>query len=273
MIKPTFFVRMKSDDDLEAQKIAYACQELNLEHHCQKYIPFGGMTYEFLPKDKPIIALSSINCYKHLQKQKLFLVDWCNWDKLKCSTYYAYLGKYLLNEVYSMIPLAEIIRLKSHFYDIYGPNIFIKPDNNDKDFDGNLVPEKNFDLWLKTITRYSPPPESLCVISSQKTILKEWRVFVADKAITASCYKENNLLNIYKDEPKEVMEFAEEIFKIWSPHPILVIDIAETKNGLKLVEIGSVCVAGFYEANIKLVIDIMANLVGRSQGDHCIEDS
>lgn len=149
--------------------------------------------------------------------------------------------------------------------------MFIKPDTNDKSFIGGVVKKELFDVWAKSSNRYGLVDQTqLCVVSTPVEIYQEWRLFVANKKVVAgSLYSHKGMLCQEPYYPDEVKTFAEKMAQIWEPHPIYVMDIAETQEGLKLCEIGSANCAGFYKAEIKPIIEAMAKIASMEvSGSH-----
>jgi hypothetical protein len=124
-----------------------------------------------------------------------------------------------------------------------------------------------FGSWAKSSNRYGlVDPTQLCVVSTPVDIKQEWRLFVADgKVVAGSLYSHNGMLCQEPYYPEEVKNFAEQMAKIWSPHPIFVMDIAETSEGLKLCEVGSANCAGFYHSEIRPIIKAMAEIAIRGE--------
>jgi hypothetical protein len=254
------------------QSIIYMIQEMGMVVHSEKYVPFGGMDYSFLPVDEPVVALTGISAVQDHQKRGLphKPFAWFDQKTLCCAHYYAYYGEYLLQKRYGLYPLAEIIRQEDWLYKTFAnerDQVFIKPDTNDKSFTGGVVKRELFGSWAKSSNRYGlVDPTQLCVVSTPVDIKQEWRLFVADgKVVAGSLYSHNGMLCQEPYYPEEVKNFAEQMAKIWSPHPIFVMDIAETSEGLKLCEVGSANCAGFYHSEIRPIIKAMAEIAIRGE--------
>lgn len=251
------------------QGIIYALQEMGMPVHCEKYVPFGGMDYSFLPTDQPVVALTGISAVQDHQerRQPQRPFAWFDQKKLCCSYYYAMYGEHLVQDRYAFYPLAEVVRLKDMLYRVFGEynKLFIKPDTNDKAFTGACVKLDLFDSWAKSSDRYGlVNATQLCVVSAPVKIEQEWRLFVADgKVVAGSLYSQNEMLCQEAGYPKEVASFAERMAGIWSPHPVFVMDVASTPRGLKLMEVGSANCAGFYKSDPYPVIRAMAEIADR----------
>lgn len=233
-----------------------------MELHCEKYIRYGEMNWDFLPKDKPVLVHGSIGLIKDiLRKGKdLYPCIWCDFEILSCHSYYSYWGEYLLQRKYAFYPLAEIVRLKDYLYGD-DDDLFIRPDANNKEFTGEVIKKKEFDIWWKKINYDNTPPTTMCIVAKPEKILAEYRLIMAKgKVVIGSKYRNNNIICYDAYYPKEIEGFAEEVCKKWQPHPIFCLDLAETPDGCKVVECGSVNCAGYYSADLRKIVQAMSDL-------------
>lgn len=221
-----------------------------------KYSPFESINYKYLyTEDACVVFYGSINLARQLQRNTPWVPGAIvNFNNYKCSTYYSYWGKHLLNKDYIMLPYAELSRRRQDIYKILGIsgsefNLFIRPDDGCKSFGGHVVYEKDFKIKGGPVGNYAKP-ESLIIASSPKIIEHEWRVVICDrKAISACQYKLYDKLNINSDVPGKVYDKANEIASSeWQPDRIYVLDIGNVDNRkeLKLIEANSFCCSGLY---------------------------
>jgi hypothetical protein len=253
--------------DGQEQRLKYTIQELGMEVIQIQYVPFGGTDYSFLPNNQPVVFHGSLNMIHDFQKRsnncKPFA--WCDWDLLSCKVYYAYYGKYLLQQVYGFYPLGEIRRLKDFLYKTYSrqdrDEIFIRPDANNKTFQGGLVKHNMFNSYIAIAADYDQKPECLCVVSRPERINCEWRFVVArKKVITGSQYMDGNAFSVSPIYPDSAVVFVEEAIKEWQPHPIFVVDVAATDCGYKIVEIGMINGAGFYDCDYRRIVETCSEI-------------
>lgn len=237
------------------QRLSYAVEELGMTAHVVPYVPFGGMDYSFLPKDEPVFAYGSVSMIRDAQARcERAPVAYCDWSQLRCSTYYAHYGAHLLQSPYALLPLAEIRRLRTQLFLDLGEDhaLFIRPDENDKSFDGQVVYATDFEHFYELAQRSGESPEVLCVVARPTRILQEWRVMIgAGEVVTGSQYRRRGSLELIGEVPDEVASYARLLASLWSPHPLFVMDIARTSEGLRLIEIGSVNCAGLYACDLR----------------------
>lgn len=252
-------------DQDTSQRIMFAAQELG---HEAKTLRYGGVRSvewpDELPKgcERPVVFLGSLTAIKDHQRRHGghgYPFAWCDWNKLSCRYYYSKLGDFLLGRRYGMYPYAEVVRCHEQLWRDFAVDgrVFIRPDSNDKVFDGQVVHLKNFDAWKGSVEAWEKPADDLlCVVASPTAVIKaEDRVVVVDGvAVTASQYKCDGKIDVvprsgYREGS---LRFAEEVAKCWSPHRAFVCDVALTGDGeFRLVEIGSVNAAGYYGCDVR----------------------
>lgn len=142
--------------------------------------------------------------------------------------------KNMLNENAQIVKASDI--------DWNSEELFVRPLNDTKDFNGGI--------YNKNTLKY----EGMCVVASIQPIDKEFRFFVlGGKIITASQYKINGQLAASSIVDKGAEIFAQNMVEKFN-FPGYVIDIADTKNGYKIVELNCLNAAGLYEIDLyKLV--------------------
>lgn len=136
----------------------------------------------------------------------------------------------------------------------------IRPSIVDKAFPGSVF---NLDNWAKLLEERNLEDNLDCWISPVKEILAEWRCWIIDgKVIQISQYRENNKMYLKNETNIEIFNIATSFLSIFIPHPCVVMDIALTNNGYKLIEFNPINSSGWYAANIDNILD---NLVKYTQ--------
>ena len=223
-----------------------------------KYVPFTDKLYYPLQKlkyENPVIFYGSLNLARQIRSMNLIPGVWCNLEKMKCTSYYPYYGKFLINNDYTIIPFGELDRLRPKLFERFGVNhdIFIRPNSPSKIFSGGLLNEaESLSHFLANSVVF---PEELVLVSRPQQIFAEWRLVVCGSEIIAgSQYHKNGLLETNKEFSAEVTKFAYEVIKDWQPERCFVVDIGETEDGYGLVEINSFSCSGFYESDISDIV-------------------
>jgi hypothetical protein len=260
--------KLHHDSD-NAHRLVYVLQEMGVEVFCDKYVPFGGMDYSFLDPKRPVVLYGHLGCVKDVQRRRIYLSPfaWCDFDELKCSNYYAFWGKYLVQQKYAFYPLDEIARNRDFIFDTFGAVqcLFIRPDDNMKTFTGEVVKKEQFEHWWRHCRDYESGPNCPCVVSRPELIYKEWRFVIREgKVVTGSQYKSEAGLDVKPGFPDLAAAKAEEIAGStqWQPHPIYVMDIALTADlEYRLMECGSINVAGMYASDLRKMAQAVNELL------------
>jgi hypothetical protein len=240
------------------------CKIINNQGMRYEVIDHNEFEFNQFKDDDCVIFYGSIEMMQKIQKKKKWVPGgWCNFKNFKCTSYYPYLGDYLLNRNYIILPLYEMIKQKDFICNIFqSDKLFIKSNNGTKEIEGQVISKNNlnfnsFDLEFQYFNDIS----LLMIISSLKKIEKEWRLVIANKkVITGSQYKTNYELEVSNDCPQEVIDFGNEIAKEWQPDNLFTMDICKSSGKLKLLEINSFSCAGLYDCKLDVVINEASKL-------------
>lgn len=187
---------------------------------------------------------------------------WANLTNLECTTYFAYVGRFLLNQPYIILPGAEAIRQQDWIYETFGPDeVFVRPSGCTKIFTGRCIYQDDFSSGL-SVTRFDPA--TLVVIASPRQIQREWRLVVAgDEIVAASQYALEGAKAVQPGCPGEVTAFVEAMLREvkWRPDPIFMMDVCESDGRLWLVELNGFSCSWIYGCGVKAVVDAVASLV------------
>ena len=187
---------------------------------------------------------------------------WCNAENLDCGTYFAYFGRYLLNQHYMIMPGVEAIRQRDWLFEILGEDdeVFARPTSCHKLFVGRRVSREAFGSILSP-TRYDPA--TAVVIAPPREIGREWRLIVIDdRVVSGSQYAVNGERAISSNLPAEVVEFAERMLSEvrWRPDPIFMLDVCDAEGRLWLVELNSFSGSWLYQCDLAKVVAGAAEL-------------
>lgn len=221
---------------------------------------------EHIPIDARVVFFGGPALMNHIQTNRRWKPGgWCTFANFCCETYYCYFGKYLLNEDYVMLPAAEAVRRSSQLFDQLAINgeLFIRPAVGRKLFSGTC---EYIDAFRSKLSNRLDP-RTMVVISSPKTVVREWRLFVAhDDVITSSQYAVNGQLELRQGCPTDVLNFAETILSSvsWRPDPLFTMDFCESEGRIALVEINGFSCSNLYDADLNSIIDAVAEQARRS---------
>ena len=84
---------------------------------------------------------------------------WCSAANLDCATYFAYFGRFLLNQQYAILPGVEAIRQQDWLFSVFGraEQVFIRPTSCLKLFVGRCVDRESFATALAPPGTIPPP--------------------------------------------------------------------------------------------------------------------
>lgn len=133
---------------------------------------------------------------------------------------------------------------------------FVRPCSDQKEFAGQVMSFAEIKDWRSKMTGDIEWLSECKILASEPVgIAHEWRLFIVDgKVSSGSHYRSYHQLQEDTYVPAEVIVFAEERAKDYSPTPVFVMDIGESAGNLYVVEIGCFHSAGFYASDVKKVI-------------------
>lgn len=138
---------------------------------------------------------------------------------------------------------------------------FVRPIDDTKVFAGRVFEPEEFRDWqLKVASLKEGLDGSLTVativqVSEPQAIYREVRYWViGGEIVTRSVYKIGETVHYDNRVDERYDAFAGEMVSIWQPLPAFVLDICETKDGFRIVEINTINSAGFYAADIPSVV-------------------
>ena len=145
--------------------------------------------------------------------------------------------------------------------------IFIRPCKDTKAFTGLVLRKGDFESWRYDQLTSGRDPQWLSaatevVASPYRELLAEYRFFVVDKKIVTSSMYKLGLRVVYDEYVNPaVTEFAQEMINLWQPARGFVIDIAETHEGPKIIEVNNLNSSGFYACNVGKIVEAIENMV------------
>jgi hypothetical protein len=237
-------------------RLGYAVEELGMTARVVPFVPFGGMDWSFVDATVPVFVYGSIAMVRDaVARCHGAPAAFADFDRLRCSAYYPRYREHLLQAEHRFVTLSDLAsRIDALSRDLGKDDVvFVRPDENDKGFDGQLVHRAAVDDFVAAALRFVGPSTS-CVVARPMSIDEEWRLFVANgRVIAASQYRFRRSVAVVPDAPQEVVRFAEARAAEHAPHPIFVIDVGRVGDRLCVVEIGSASCAGLYACDVRAI--------------------
>jgi len=163
-------------------------------------------------------------------------------------------GKHMLNYDASVTTFKDLIDCKYDSQKL----LFIRPNDDSKSFAGEVKRFVEISEWyekLKNISNINLSLESKIIVSEPYNLKSEWRLWIINKKVlTASKYREYFKLSKQQGCPAEVVSFAEQRSREYTPHDIFVMDICLSGDDYYIVECGCMNGAGFYKADIDKIV-------------------
>jgi hypothetical protein len=190
---------------------------------------------------------------------------WCSPENLDCAAYYPHFADFLLNQRYEILPGVAAIREKGRLFREFGRDgkVFARPTSVHKLFVGRLIAEEDFETALAP-TRYDS--ESRVVIAQPCELGREWRLVVAgDEVVAASRYADRGVKSVAPGCPDGVLAFARAMLAAvtWRPDGLFMLDVCESGEGLRLVELNSFSCSWLYACDFAAVVSAASRIAVR----------
>ncbi|TLX16305.1 ATP-grasp domain-containing protein [Rhizobium sp. MHM7A] len=123
---------------------------------------------------------------------------------------------------------ALVVSLPEAMSRIADENMFVRPDEDSKAFDGGLYNQSSLAATLGPAIKKGRVSDSTeIVIAKPITVDAEWRTFIVDgEVVAASSYRFNGLGNMDLHVPHRAIDLAFEAAELWKPADVFCLDIA-----------------------------------------------
>jgi len=199
----------------------------------------------------------SIQAAKRAQKATSWQVH-APWEDLRCRIYYSKLSKYILQSQHKITTLQKFKEQRSEFFTsslVKNKSLFVRPDSNDKVFTGGCITLDTFENDYKLITFYDPSPETSIVVAVPQQIFTEARFLVVDGEIITGSYYQIDGSSVCLEASPKLLALADEFLSYcldsgFNPEISWALDLAETLDGWKIIEVGATSCCGLYKCNL-----------------------
>lgn len=246
-----------SENDLK--QIQQVCLNNKIAFEEVTVIPFVNELPQFTYDEDNIYYGSTTfiyNLYQRFKPKGIFFDE----DAFRISNYLQRYKEHMLSHGASVTTLQEFCQ-SNHDNDSMW---FVRPDKDDKSFDGNVMSFKKIKNWQNNVLQFDETKltnESCIIVSKPYNISAEYRCFVIDqKVITASQYRQDFRLKKSNIVPQEIVQFVEERCKEYVPSRAFVMDIGVSGGQPYIIECGCINSVGFYHSDIEKIIINLMNL-------------
>jgi hypothetical protein len=231
-------------------------ERFEIPHSLHKVIPFIGEIDPDVDPEGKVVCMGTYSL-RHLAKKKgwtpgvwdiadqTFLVQKEHW------------GEHMLN--YDSV----VVEFQNASF--WQEQQFVRPIDDTKVFAGKVFNREAFDEWRKRVCDLNLQdngseltPDTLVQVCDPKEIYGECRCWVVKgQVVTSSIYKIGSRVVYVPGQSPLITKFVEDRISEWEPHEAFVIDVADTPEGLKVIEINTLNSSGYYAADMqKLVMAI-----------------
>lgn len=240
----------------------------NIPYSVHKVIPFiGELIPAPEPKQKNVICFGSYSM-RHSAREFGWTPGVFDLEPYNFNVQMQHWADLLLNAD------AEVVAFKDA---VITDDTFIRPIDDSKHFAGRVFGVEEFLKWQHSVCALeedygsSLSRDTLIQLCKPKKIYAEYRYWIVDgRVATKSLYKRGDRVMYSPEVDPRVDRFVYEILRwgnitltmypeSWIKERAFVLDVCETPEGMKIVEINTINAAGFYAANMTdLVLSLEA---------------
>ncbi|MNU30381.1 hypothetical protein D3C71_188660 [compost metagenome] len=222
-----------------------------------------------------VILYGSVGWVKRCRQSSLALWAFYDPDAFAASTWVPIFGEEALNGdgfVTDLLSLERRLVGDSH------PRFHVRPDRDDKAFVGGVY---DWQSWAEMADkrrreRQSKPASDLaCFVSPVKEILAEHRCWFVDGVlIDISTYRRSGSPQVERCLDLSIAGEAQRLGDIYLPVKSVVMDIAETPTGCKVIEFNPINSSGWYAADVDGLFWAMSDMIrrGRAPGQASVSE-
>lgn len=239
-------------------RLVLTLERFNIPYSIHKVIPFiGELEPAFTEDRKDVICIGSYSM-RHYARKMNFNPGVFDLFEQNFNVQMEHWGKFMLNADSKVQAFKDV--------KITEPS-FLRPIDDSKYFTGKVFDSKEFSEWqfkvvdLKEDDGTSLTGDTLVQVSKPKTIYQEVRFWIVDdEVITQSLYKRGNQVIYSREQVDDRFKaFAAALCSrmsvdYWCPAKAYVVDICETDEGLKIVELNTINSAGFYDGDVSRIV-------------------
>lgn len=133
-----------------------------------------------------------------------------------------------------------------------GRTLHIRPDAEHKAFNARVFDEAT---WGAISAERALDSRVACWVSPVQTITGEWRCwFVGGQLVEVSQYRRSGQTQCERGAPADVCRYAQSVADRFLPAPCVVMDVASTESGPRVIEFNPIHSAGWYAADVATVL-------------------
>jgi hypothetical protein len=220
--------------------------------------------------DNPVVFHGSLGNAHAIRSQ---LPGWqpgafCATDAFHCSAWYPRAEKWLLHARYEILAASQLVAGPGQAFDRIGATdlAFIRPDSPLKPFAGRVLPRGAVSLAALDHGFYYEDEHLPVVVAPVRVVGREWRFVVVNREVVAgSGYVADSRKAVTQTPDSKAWRFAAEVAsEMEPPEPVYVLDVCETPEGLRLLELNPFSGADLYACDTNAVVAEVSRFVAVS---------
>ncbi|MFT3709399.1 MAG: ATP-grasp domain-containing protein [Archangium sp.] len=230
-----------------------ALERLELPFSVHKVVPFVG---ELIPA--PQLSTDNVICMgsysmRHVAKRERWSPGVFDLEPFDFRAQLAHWGEHLLN-AHSVVTRFADVRFVNDEH-------FVRPVSDSKVFAGKVMTRAEFEPWQRSVCQLGEDDgstmtsDTLVQLAMPRVVHAEYRCWIVKgELVTASLYKRGQRAFASADVPESMKVYARARVAEWQPHEAFVLDVCETEDGPRVVEINTLNAAGFYAADMQRLV-------------------
>lgn len=270
MKKARWIIQNNLISENDRNQFQIACDKIGVAHYEVIVIPFSSELPQFPVDDEyENIYYGSTTFMNNLyDKLNRPIGLFYNHETFSMENYINKWGEHMLNSDAQVMTVRDFIDSKQSF----PVNMFLRPDGDGKEFDGQVGDENELRDMLKRMMDYESPMtmDSKIILGPAYNLQREWRNYIVNgKVITSTRYRNNFRLSKSGDDiPGDMITFVENRCIEYQPHDVFAMDIAETRHDdgtmrYYIIECGCMNSVGFYHADINRYVEAVSEYVSK----------
>lgn len=189
----------------------------------------------------------------------------CNTDAFSCSNWYRQAPEMLLNRRHGFTTVRSFTEDAERYFAELGSadRLFVRPDSALKPFSGRLVERGEVSPAKLDHGFYYDDLDLPIVLAPTRNVRREWRLVVANgQPIAGSTYAAEGRQGQQDEVPAEVQHYARDAAEnIDVGDPVYILDICETDEGLRLLELNPFSGADLYFCDRDRIVEAVTEVL------------
>lgn len=229
----------------------------NIIYWCEEYSNPVNVPDTLRWLQGPAVFYGSLGVAEHINSNWFFIPGTFGaLDKFNCEVYYPKVLSWRFDCDYIFSTVGDICRSTDCLAELSRPKeVFIRPTSPLKQFSGRIIDTNNITLQALDYGYYYDNLDLKILIAPVQKIFCEWRIVVIDhKVITGCSYSADTRESNYNKIINEVLEFAQKIAIDIKFSSAYILDICESEDGLKLLELNPFSGSDLYDCDYTLIV-------------------